>query len=64
MSKFKQAWESYKRDYPNRKTREVKVKESKEKICFLDYHNGIAYCVCLTKDNYTMEKIPDTIKLI
>lgn len=64
MSKFKQAWESYKKDYPNRKTKSVKVPENREKFCFLDYHNGIAYCVCLTENGYTIEKIPDTINLI
>ena len=64
MSKFKDAWESYKADYPNRKTKVIKVNNKKEKVWFLDYHEGVAYSVCLTSTGYTLEKIPSKINLV
>lgn len=62
-SKFLKAWEAYKADYPNRKTKSVRVPENREKFCFLDYHDGIAYMVWLTESGYMLEKIPTVLEM-
>tara|TARA_R110000868_G_scaffold168274_1_gene402938 strand:- start:109 stop:315 length:207 start_codon:yes stop_codon:yes gene_type:complete len=63
-SKFSNAWEQYKKDYPNRRTLSIQVNEKKQQIWFLDYHDNVSVTVCLTQDKYYIEQIPDDITLL
>ena len=63
MSKLLSSWESYKKDYPNRKTKSIRVNNKKDKVSFLDYHNGKRIIVCLTEKQYSVEEIPQVINM-
>lgn len=63
MSKLLKSWESYKRDFPNRKTKSIRVPNKKDKFWFIDTHNGEKIVVCLTEKEYTIELLPQSINM-
>jgi len=63
ISKLLRSWESYKKDYPNRTIRSIRVDNKKDKACFLDYHNGKRIVVCLTEKQYTVEELPKLVNV-
>lgn len=64
MPRFTKAWEDYKSDYPQRKIKDLKAGDlrwtntRREKMFFVNEHDGVEYYVTLSEDGYEIEKVP------